>query len=221
MKLEHPALVDLLKRAYSAERAASFAYVGHAGSLKDPDERAAVRQIEQDEWDHRANVLTIMNQYDVPVSRWYEIKYFWFGKIIGFSCYLIGRFMPFFFAGKLESGNVCEYFVMMRYFHSLGITQHDEVLYEMGIKEKEHEVFFLKMIKDASWLPAFERMFNWGVTASMNDVDLDDTRPVGESGIYCRTHGSAAATASPESPESAVSRESDPDRSRSQSSRGS
>ncbi|MDA0812649.1 MAG: hypothetical protein O3C21_09710 [Verrucomicrobia bacterium] len=45
MKITHPALVRLLKTAYSAERAASFAYIGHAGSLKDPVERAAVQQI--------------------------------------------------------------------------------------------------------------------------------------------------------------------------------
>lgn len=45
MKLNHPKLVELLQRAYSAERAASFAYVGHAGSLRDPSAKAAVKQI--------------------------------------------------------------------------------------------------------------------------------------------------------------------------------
>src|SRR6185295_9346646 len=111
MKLNHPALVELLQRAYSAERAASFAYIGHAGSLKNPVAKAAVKQIENDEWDHRRHVLAIMRQYDIPVSRWLEIRYFFIGKIISGSCYIIGWFMPYFFAGKLESGNVCEYFV--------------------------------------------------------------------------------------------------------------
>ena len=136
MKLKHPQLVDSLKKAYSAEMAASFAYIGHASSLRDPDEKSAVREIEQDEWEHRRHVLSIMQQYDIPVSRYYELKYFLIGKFIGYSCYFIGRFMPYFFAGKLESGNVCEYFLMMKYFRSLGITEHDEILYEMGIKEK-------------------------------------------------------------------------------------
>ncbi len=186
MELDHPALVDSLRKAYSAEKAASFAYVGHAGSLKDPAEKEAVKQIEQDEWDHRRNVLAIMQRYEIPVSRYYELKYHVIGKVIGFSCYLIGRFMPYFFAGKLESGNVCEYFVMIEYFHSLGITEHDEVLYEMGIKEKEHEVYFLSLIRDARWLPLFERVFTWGVNTSLNDVDLEKKYPIESAQRYCK-----------------------------------
>src|SRR5262245_37189354 len=114
--LKHAKLIDLLKRAYSAEKAAAFAYVGHSGSLKNADEKAAVKQIEIDEWEHRENVHAIMKKYNLPVSRWYEFKFRIIGKIISASCYVIGWFMPYFFAGKLESGNVCEYFVMMHYF---------------------------------------------------------------------------------------------------------
>ena len=96
--------------------------------------------------------------------------------------------MPYFFAGKLESGNVCEYFVMMKYFHSLDIREHDKILYEMGIKEKEHEVYFLEQIKGSKWLPHFEKIFSWGKAASANDVDIENKLPVEESGQYCKTH---------------------------------
>lgn len=188
--LDHPALFNSLRKAYSAERAASFAYIGHAGSLKNPDEITAVQQIEQDEWEHRAHVLKIMEHYAIPVSKWYEFKFYSIGKFIGYSCYVIGRFMPYFFAGKLESGNVCEYFVMIHHFHSLDITEHDEILYEMGVKEKEHEVYFLEMIQDALWLPLFEKVFSWGVNSTLNDVDLDDIRPVSESDRYCNDYPS-------------------------------
>ena len=128
-----------------------------------------------------------MDRYDIPVSKWLELKFFVIGKVISLSCYFIGRFMPYFFAGKLESGNVCEYFVMMQMFHDIGITEHDELLYEMGVKEKEHEVFFAEMIKDARWLPMFEKIFNWGEGTSLNDVDMDDLKPVEESGEYCES----------------------------------
>lgn len=185
MKLQHRALVRLLRKAYSAERAAAFAYIGHAGSLKDPDEKDKVKQIEQDEWNHREAVLKIMKEYDIAPSRWYEIQFYLIGKIIALSCYLIGRFMPFFFAGSLESGNVCEYFVMMHYFHSLGIRKHDQILYEMGMKEKEHEIYFSEMIKDDRWLPFFERWFGWGPTKSHNDVPETDALPVETSHQYC------------------------------------
>jgi hypothetical protein len=187
MKLNHPALVELLQRAYSAEKAAAFAYIGHANSLKSPAAKAAVKQIEIDEWDHRRNVLRIMQQYDIPISRFYEFKFHVIGRFISASCHVIGWFMPYFFAGKLESGNVCEYFVMMKYFHALGIKEHDSILYEMGIKEKEHEVYFLEQIKESRWLPLFERIFSWGKNAKANDVNLENKLPVAESGQYCKT----------------------------------
>ena len=82
MSLNHPALVDLLKQAYSAEKAASFAYQGHAGSVKIQQEKEEIRQIEMDEWEHRKEVLAIMQQYDIPISRFYEIKYHLIGKLI-------------------------------------------------------------------------------------------------------------------------------------------
>ena len=185
MRIDHPRLIDALRKTYSAEKAASLAYVGHARSLKDPEEKSAVKQIERDEWEHRRNVLEIMKKYEISISRYYEWKYYVIGKIIGYSCYVIGRFMPYFFAGKLESGNVCEYFVMMRHFHSLGINEHDELLYEMGIKEKEHEVFFLEMIKDESWMPIFEKVFKWGERNSFNDVDLKNKKNPSKSQSYC------------------------------------
>jgi hypothetical protein len=188
MKLSHPALVNLLQRAYSGEKAAALAYIGHAGSLRDPGAKAAVKQIEEDEWHHRQNVLSIMRQYDVPISRWFEFRFYWIGKIIALSCYFIGRFMPYFFAGKLESGNVCEYFVMMRYFHELGIDEHDQMLYAMGIKEKEHEEYFLAQIKDSRWLPLFERVFSWGRKKAVNDVDLANPMAAPESHNYCKAY---------------------------------
>ena len=153
MKLQHKELVDLLQMAYSAEKAAAFAYQGHAGSVKNEDEKSAIHQIEIDEWNHRKEVLAIMNYYGIPISTYYEIKFHIIGKIISYSCYVIGWFMPYYFAGRLESGNVCEYFRMMHYFHELDIHEHNDILYEMGIKEKEHEVYFLQKIK--KMLPKF------------------------------------------------------------------
>ena len=108
MKLQHPQLVDLIQMAYSAGKAAAFAYIGHAASVKNIEEKAAIKQIEIDEWNHRAEVMLLMKEYDIPVSKWYEFKFHIIGKIISGSCFVIGWFMPFYFAGRLESGNVCE-----------------------------------------------------------------------------------------------------------------
>ncbi len=182
----HKVLVDLLQMAYSAEKAAAFAYQGHAGSIKDPADKAAIHQIELDEWGHRHEVLTIMRQYDIAVSTWYEFRFHVIGKVISGSCYIIGWFMPFYFAGRLESGNVCEYFRLIHYFHQVGITAHDQVLYDMGIREKEHEVYFLERIRNRKLLAFFERIFAWGARKSFNDVDLEKKFTVKESEAYCR-----------------------------------
>ncbi len=186
IKLHHPQLVRLLQMAYSAEKAAAFAYQGHAGSVQDPEEKKQIKQIEDDEWNHRREVLAIMNHYQVPVSVYFEIRFHIIGKLISGSCYVIGWFMPYYFAGRLESGNVCEYFRMMQYFHESGITEHNEILYEMGIKEKEHEIYFLSKIKNKKMLPFFEKLFGWGSSKSFNDVDLDQKYPVEASKKYCR-----------------------------------
>ena len=188
-RLGHPTLARSLQRAYSAERAASFAYIGHAASLRDPTAKAAIKRIEDDEWAHRRHVLAIMQHYDVPVSRWFEVRYYVIGRLIGASCHVIGWFMPYFFAGKLESGNVCEYFVMLRQFRELGIREHDAVLYEMGMKEKEHEVYFLEQVNRSRFLPWFEKVFSWGRSESHNDVELTAKYAVEEAHRYCPRPG--------------------------------
>ncbi|MEO0510882.1 MAG: hypothetical protein AAF065_13600 [Verrucomicrobiota bacterium] len=182
---EAPELVKSLQLAYSAEKAAAFAYIGHTASLKTEAERAPIREIEKDEWAHRREVKQIMDRYEIPVNRFLELKYHLIGRLIGFSCHVIGRFMPYFFAGRLESGNVCEYIVMLRHFRELGITEHDATLYEMGIKEKAHEVYFQEEIAEARWLPYFEKIFNWGAKESFNDLDYEAPLPLKDAGKYC------------------------------------
>jgi hypothetical protein len=186
LKINHRQLIDILQKAYSAEKAASFAYQGHAGSVKDKNEKLAIRQIEMDEWNHRREVLQLMKRYDIPVSKYYEIRFHIIGKAISFSCYIIGWFMPFYFAGSLESGNVCEYFRMKQFFNELGVREHDEILYEMGMKEKEHEVYFLGKIKNNKLLPFFEKIFSWGGKKSFNNVNFDEKYPVEASDVYCK-----------------------------------
>ncbi len=142
MLLNHPLLIESLQKAYSAEKAAAFAYQGHAGSVKDALQKKAIHQIEIDEWNHRKEVLAIMQQYMIPVSKFYEVRFYIIGKAISFSCYIKGWFMPFYFAGSLESGNVCEYFRMTQYFGELGITEHDGILYEWALKRKNTKFIF-------------------------------------------------------------------------------
>ena len=56
----------------------------------------------------------------------------------------------------------------------------------MGIKEKEHEVYFLDVIKQKKLLPIFEKLFAWGSKKSFNDVDLENKYPIEDSANYCK-----------------------------------
>ena len=127
-----------------------------------------------------------MRPHDIPVSAYNEFKYHIIEKVISLSCYSIGWFMPFYFAGRLKSGNVCEYFVMMRSFNELGISEHDEALYEMGITEKEQELYFQKKLKTSRLLPIFEKLFGWGNHSSFNDVDPKHRPSLRASKTYCQ-----------------------------------
>lgn len=75
---------------------------------------------------------------------------------------------------------------MMQYFNSIGIREHDTILYEMGIKEKEHVVYFLEQIKTNKLLPFFEKIFSAGNNKGFNNIDLGKKYPVTESDQYCK-----------------------------------
>jgi hypothetical protein len=186
MNLQHKALVDLLRMAYSAEKAAVFAYQGHAASVKSELKKAAIKQIEIDEWNHQHKVLTIMNQYGIKPSRHYEIRFHIVRKLTSTGCHVIGWFMPFYFAGCLESSNVCEYFRMIHFFHELGIREHNQTLYEIGVKEKEHKDYFYAQIKGHKLLPLFERLFSWGDKQKFNDLNMEELLPSSRSEEYCK-----------------------------------
>jgi demethoxyubiquinone hydroxylase (CLK1/Coq7/Cat5 family) len=67
-------LVHVLHMAYSGEKAAGCAYNGHWRSLKNPDERAAIKRIEQEEWDHRAIVSAMLKELGAqpdPLRDWW------------------------------------------------------------------------------------------------------------------------------------------------------
>jgi hypothetical protein len=60
---------------------------------------------------------------------------------------------------------------MKDYFNKAGITKHDKILYEMGIKEREHEDYFLSLVKDSRLMGFFEKVFGWGRSTGFNQVD--------------------------------------------------
>jgi demethoxyubiquinone hydroxylase (CLK1/Coq7/Cat5 family) len=157
-------LIYILQGAYSGELAAGFAYRGHWKSVNDASERAAIQKIEQEEWVHRKRVGEILATLGGAPRKIREARLWVIGRTIGLACHLIGWFLPMYFAGRLESGNVIEYEVAAAHARALGLPEFEADLLVMAKVEKEHELFFLKVISGHRWLPFISGLFGWGKT---------------------------------------------------------
>jgi len=135
-------LVALLRLAYSAEKAAAYAYRGHAASVKDPAERAHILQVEQEEWHHRELVGGMLQTLGAKPNRIREAIFWCIGRAIGAFCRVGGWFAPMYGAGRLERHNIIEYEDAAVYAAACGEEGMIDCLLTMAEVEWEHELFF-------------------------------------------------------------------------------
>jgi demethoxyubiquinone hydroxylase (CLK1/Coq7/Cat5 family) len=154
-------LIRILQNAYSGEVAAAYAYRGHWRSLKDCPEKERIKQIEAEEWDHRRRVgewLEKLGSAPGPIRE----KIFWtIGRTLGLTCHVSGRFLPMYFAGRLESQNSVEYEDAAAFATELNMTDCVEDLLDMARVELEHEIFFRNVVTGHRLLPLMKRVFRW------------------------------------------------------------
>jgi demethoxyubiquinone hydroxylase (CLK1/Coq7/Cat5 family) len=144
-------LIALLQVAYSAERAAAYAYRGHWHSVVDTDERRRIKQIEDEEWHHRELVGEMLTSLKARPSRQREIRALVIGRSLGFLCHLMGWFAPMYGAGRLESRNIREYETAARYARDCGREEFIDCLLMMAEVEWEHEYYFRSRVLLHSW----------------------------------------------------------------------
>jgi rubrerythrin len=179
-------LIHILQRAYSGECAAAHAYRGHWRSVKKTTERRHIQQIEREEWIHREGVGRMLEHFSVHPLKRLEVKLSIIGRVIGLSCHVIGWFLPMYFAGRLEHGNVDEYVQAASHAEALGLSEFAAQLRRMAEVEREHELFFLSVIAGHRLLPPMQAIFKWGLPArpampeSLSNVSsaVDDGGPV-------------------------------------------
>jgi rubrerythrin len=135
-------LIALLQLAYSAERAAAYAYRGHWHSVVSEDERIRIRQIEDEEWHHRKLVGEMLESLGAHPSRQREIRALVVGRVLGVLCHAMGWLAPMYGAGRLESRNVGEYETAARYARDCGREDFIDFLLTMAEVEWEHEKYF-------------------------------------------------------------------------------
>jgi demethoxyubiquinone hydroxylase (CLK1/Coq7/Cat5 family) len=135
-------LVNILRLAYSGELAAVYAYRGHWRSVKDPEERRRIKEIEDEEWHHRELVGGMLRDLGERPNAWRELKARVIGRTLGVLCHVTGWLAPMYGAGRLESRNIREYEVAARYAEDSGHPEFVDCLLEMAEVEWEHESYF-------------------------------------------------------------------------------
>lgn len=154
-------LIRILQNAYSGEVAAAYAYRGHWKSLKNSPEKQRIKEIEEEEWDHRRRVGEWLEKLGAKPRPMRE-KVFWtIGRTLGTSCYVSGWFMPMYFAGRLESQNSVEYEDAAKFAAELDMDECVEDLLDMARVELEHELFFREVVTGHRLLPMMKRLFGW------------------------------------------------------------
>ena len=135
-------LITILQLAYSGELAAAYAYRGHWQSVSAPDEREAIRRIEEDELRHRSLVGEMLAGLSCEPNPRRELRATIIGRTLGFLCYVTGWLAPMYGAGRLESRNIREYETAARFARDCGTLELIDCLLEMAEVEWDHEYYF-------------------------------------------------------------------------------
>lgn len=144
-------LIKILQLAYSGELAAGYAYRGHWHSLRDAEDRARVKTIEEEEWHHRRLVGEMLKDLGAGPLRIRELRATIVGRTLGLLCHVSGWFMPMYGAGKLESRNIVEYEVAARHARDCGREDLIDCLLTMAEVEWEHERYFRSCVLRHRW----------------------------------------------------------------------
>jgi rubrerythrin len=144
-------LINLLQQAYSAEKAAAYAYNGHWKSVSDPDEKAHIKQIEDEEWHHRQLAAEMLAQLNSGPRRLKEIRATVLGRVLSILCHVCGWLAPMYGAGRLESRNIREYETAARYAHESGHEAFVDCLLSMAEVEWDHEFYFRSRVQSHWW----------------------------------------------------------------------
>jgi rubrerythrin len=141
-------LIALLQLAYSGELAAAYAYRGHWKSVRNANEKASIRSIEDDEWRHRKLVGEMLNSLASAPDKWRELRAAIIGRVLGLLCHVTGWLAPMYGAGRLESRNIREYETAARHARDCDRADLIDCLLEMAEVEWEHELYFRSRVRE-------------------------------------------------------------------------
>lgn len=154
-------LIRILQNAHAGELAAAYAYRGHWKSVRNSAEKSRIKQIEQEEWEHREGVRKWLDVLGSEPKKFREAVFWTIGRSLGIFCFVSGWFFPMYFAGRLESQNTQEYLDAAAFASELEMQECVDDLKNMSAKELEHERYFSETVAAHRLLPLTKRFFKW------------------------------------------------------------
>jgi rubrerythrin len=149
-------LIRQLQGAHAGELAASYAYRGHANSVRDAKERAEIEAIRDEELHHRKLVADMLARLGAKPNPVREAIFFAIGKSIAAFCHIGGWFIPMYGAGRLERSNIVEYEDAALYASRCGHEELIDCLLSMAEVEWEHERYFREKVAGHLLLRVFK-----------------------------------------------------------------
>lgn len=162
------ALIGILQAAHAGELAAAYAYQGHwrsrIGAKRRP-EREEIQRIEAAEWHHRNQVADLLTALGSGPVRWREVVMGTIGRFFGSLCFVGGRFLPMYAAGRLEAMNVGQYVDAAAHARASDHAGFAEQLDQMVAEEARHEAWFSDQCRGHPMLPAVAVIGRWSPAA--------------------------------------------------------
>lgn len=137
-------LIALLQSAHAGEKAAAYAYWGHAYSpfIKSNAEKKEILKIRSEELHHRAELRAMLSSLGASPNTLKEMAMNIIGMMICVLCIPGGWYIPMYGAGKLESKNIEEYEVAARLAWVAGRHDLVDALLAFAEVEWDHEAYF-------------------------------------------------------------------------------
>lgn len=137
-----------LQVSYASERGAAHAYRGHARAVRSDADRAAIAQVEADEWHHRERLLARMQARGVRPLAWLDVVFFCVGSTVALGCQIWPEWASALGASWFEINGVSEYNRLCAAARWAGQEDLVPVFAEMADQEEEHRALFVRLARE-------------------------------------------------------------------------
>lgn len=135
-------LIWMLKISHGVEIGAINAYEGHAKSIGDRIEKYEIKQIQREEVEHKKIIEFYLEKLGSKPSKLIDFTFYLIGNLMGLLCFVMGKRLPMYGAGLIETLGVMNYDIVAKEAQKLGRHSMVFSLRHMAQTELEHKQYF-------------------------------------------------------------------------------